>query len=463
MNAQQFSEFLNKPSLLSGNAYDDMNQLLVQYPYCLNLYLLNLKKSQQLGHKDFDSLLRKTSIYSIDRSFLYKFMKYAREESSHPEDVLDLGALNDLEQLWDHKNISNWFAELAPKEAPPSLESLIFEDPQNIPEEAAHADIPEETSKIVMESDALDLQVTFPDHETPDTAISENIPQDAQYPQSDQHPATDVMDTTPESENTLEAIFVEEDSSGNAANPDHPELEQPIVPEAIQEFPEEEEESTHLIHMSQFLGEPEEETPEIPNTTESLVFHGEPFDDEEAIEFPIDELLNEHEIREPFPEHQHVEFEIANLTEIAPVEENIETKSPVNSYISWLRKFRYSDSFIPSAEQPIAPAVTGPIKSEPVSKPESNIPETNEDRTENEKELHSTGKKDKKAYQPVADIVEKSISESNDIATETLAELLAQQGRYKKAIQMYERLRLLFPEKSSFFADKIEKLKENIE
>jgi len=41
-----------------------------------------------------------------------------------------------------------------------------------------------------------------------------------------------------------------------------------------------------------------------------------------------------------------------------------------------------------------------------------------------------------------------------------LAELLAVQGHRQKAIEMYEKLRLIIPEKSIFFAQKIEELEK---
>ncbi|MEM9824511.1 MAG: hypothetical protein AAF985_25720, partial [Bacteroidota bacterium] len=56
---------------------------------------------------------------------------------------------------------------------------------------------------------------------------------------------------------------------------------------------------------------------------------------------------------------------------------------------------------------------------------------------------------------------QKSIVENETIASETLAKLLAEQGSPKKAIKMYERLSLIFPEKKAFFAERIEKLKKN--
>ncbi|MEO0338369.1 MAG: hypothetical protein AAF242_04065 [Bacteroidota bacterium] len=53
-----------------------------------------------------------------------------------------------------------------------------------------------------------------------------------------------------------------------------------------------------------------------------------------------------------------------------------------------------------------------------------------------------------------------SVTENDDMASETLAELLVAQMQYKKAIDVYQRLSLIFPEKSLFFAEKIENLKK---
>lgn len=56
--------------------------------------------------------------------------------------------------------------------------------------------------------------------------------------------------------------------------------------------------------------------------------------------------------------------------------------------------------------------------------------------------------------------IQRSIAENQELASETLAELLVAQMQYEKAIRVYERLILKFPEKSTFFAQKISQLKK---
>ncbi len=58
------------------------------------------------------------------------------------------------------------------------------------------------------------------------------------------------------------------------------------------------------------------------------------------------------------------------------------------------------------------------------------------------------------------DISENSIKENNEIITEKLAKIYKRQKRYSKAIFTYEKLILKYPEKSVYFAEQIEKIKE---
>jgi len=52
--------------------------------------------------------------------------------------------------------------------------------------------------------------------------------------------------------------------------------------------------------------------------------------------------------------------------------------------------------------------------------------------------------------------------EDRDILTESMAEVLAKQGMYENAIALYQKLSLIYPPKSAYFASRIEQLKAAI-
>ncbi|MEN0051475.1 MAG: hypothetical protein AAF806_30705 [Bacteroidota bacterium] len=98
MNAENFSQYIENPSMLYQMNYEELKQLILQYPFNSNLRYLLAKKSQQEDHHDFDRNLKAAAINSPDRKQLYKMLHGEQvlvEEEL--EERLELKSLQELE------------------------------------------------------------------------------------------------------------------------------------------------------------------------------------------------------------------------------------------------------------------------------------------------------------------------------------------------------------------------------
>ena len=161
-------------------------------------------------------------------------------------------------------------------------------------------------------------------------------------------------------------------------------------------------------HVEEVIVIPEIQPIEIEETTQKV---------ESTTETSEEKL----EIGKPLPftaSERHSFQEWLQLTKFAPIERNSDEKNDVND-IEKQKKIDLIDKFI-EANPKIAPV--------------------------------------KESTKAPANI-SKSIEEPTHLMTETLAKVYLEQKKYTKAIQAYEILILKYPEKSSFFADRINEIK----
>ena len=104
MNAHTFASFLEDPSKLRQIPYQDLKDLVEQYPYCQPLRVMLLQKSQMEGHPDFAANLNAAAAYLPDRALLYLLVReFQSLQTGAPlfnleeeEERLELKALSEI-------------------------------------------------------------------------------------------------------------------------------------------------------------------------------------------------------------------------------------------------------------------------------------------------------------------------------------------------------------------------------
>lgn len=428
----------------SGISSDELDILIKRYPYFQPLHFAKLKQLKNTDESSYQEYLKLAAVYASDREHLFNMMQYNDEpvaiEETHDFTPQISHAAEEVNFESEASIEENSFAEPEQADAVPSpsfsesndnLElklqqiidqrlkelNLVKENaPATVNESFAHLLQKEETEEIIPEE-----EITYPfseegNIEETDSSEAENTVQVIEE------------NTVEETDIIKEGFFTEPVISRVEPVEEIVEEKEEVIP--VIEQPVAEEKILPSIHVGEFVNAADESVSEVLN--EQLPETQEP----EAIleelaqsKDPIDLLIGEHVMNEQI---------------IDPVSaQSFETIDSPHSFTEWLRIVKTNHPTSKKKEsvqretlQQKDPGIIDKfIKEEPRITPS------------------------RSTFYSAVNMARKSVTEHEDMISETLAKIYAAQGNFEKAIWAYEKLSLLHPEKSAYFAALIDELK----
>jgi len=247
--------------------------------------------------------------------------------------------------------------------------------------------------------------------------------------------------TTPEAESIVEA---ENESTPEIGEETEVIPEAPPTPETEAEaiFNTEDEEELAMEPTEQFrrqmLDNPEQENETAESELEEL-YAAQSYAASIEMEAELSEIpedLIEQQIEKAKLQQENLTPELPGT----PVEEQLDEPK---TFTDWLAVFNPSQEKENTIE-----GLEKPTQSEAALRAKRTLPKQDIGDPEDLDTVHLRAKK--------------SISKDKSFYTETLAQIYEDQNKWKQAIEVYEVLGLKYPEKSVFFASRIELLKENL-
>jgi hypothetical protein len=410
MNMEEFNILISNPAELKNTGKDDIRKLVAQYPYCQSLHLLYLKKLQFEQHPDFNNQLTKTAAFANDRKALYRLIyephKFEKEYILYKTDMDSIETSPAVAEVVLENE------SMAAAEYTPGNEVIESENPEQVEFEKHPEEALLEMENESKEEERIELQEDF-------------------------------------------ILLTESAGGGSELSTEFENLEEENEEELVDEH-----ESPELDAIKTLEMEIEEHS-----GRESKVIN-------EAIQQTLKDI-------NPNPQHHHGE----------------------KSFIEWLKSLQGEASKVkkivpaakPSDISPVA-ATNAETVSSTKEKPATDIKyadETEEldnilrreiqsknydfekipdeianeiksiDEFVNESHQHKAKVKEYKNL-PVSELAKRSLQEGEEIITETMARVLAGQGKYKKASEIVEKLILIYPEKRAYFADLLNEFNKKI-
>lgn len=464
MNTQQLLTFLHTPENLGKDAGALLDRLTREFPYFQTAQLLYVKSLHNDNSFLYNNQLKLAAAYATDRKVLYELIRKKAAAAVAP-DVKPAEELipetKTVEPVAPETNST--LSEKANAAAELITENTVQPESQTAETEISAVQLTanqllkarlNNTSGEWDESVLRQLQLlrlwqtnptsgssfVFPQKEQPKTVEEIPVVLKTEEPvkelqvQTPEIQPENAADPVSEKEQLQELLTVLIDSDSEDITADENEIQ------LLNQLPDEREEGLEyeIVSLQQ----------EEPVTEVAEKHHEKPADAmEQEILFKAIGSSIELEVSDSLPSAD----ELLGKTSDAPLPEEKQVKEITASddaltFASWLKQLGKNQ----------------PAQEQPEEHEETEFPDLHKEQNkliDNFIEAAPRITPQKAAFYNPANMAKKSVTEDNELISETLAQIYEKQGNYPKAIRAYQRLSLKYPEKSIYFASLIEKLK----
>ena len=478
MNRNEFNKFIAGIDLPGPEDLEELRELIALFPWFHSAHMLLLRGLKENNDIRFDSQLKVSALSVTDREVLYHYLFLAPEEVAAGE-----------ASAW------NSAAEQVPTAASVADETPVIEAVEEVPApeevpEVEEAPVPVEVPEVeevpapkeVPEVDEAPVHLEFPEVEeapvpvgVPEVEMISGAEDAAESVTVTEGAKSQPVEWTPEEEE-VHIITSEQPAEWTPE-----EGESPVI---TSEQPADEITGDNVLYPE--AGPTEEEVVILP--VEQKVDLTENIRTREELMAEIEERLRELEEihkaaadqvaqqvqEQPGPVAESVPDEVpapgpepaeASIPEVMP--ELIPEPEPLteHDFVPGI-ELEWQPEAVPDSEAeawPVEEELLELIPDEPVEESEPVTQLAPAELIDRFIRINpSIERLTPGEVQPVKDLSAPSTEEQGKFITETLAKIYINQGYYSRAINIYEKLSLQYPEKSAYFASRIEKIKELI-
>jgi hypothetical protein len=402
MNKNDFLSLIGSKSPVDRQVLAEINELVNIFPYFQTAHLLLLKGLQDNSDIRFENQLKNSAIHIADREVLLNLLKITPEHVEGKAEILKEQEIisTPVEAGMELTQEPVAVTETVEQESKITQESVVVTEPvepeNKITRELVTVTEPAEPeNKFIQESEVAAEPVEQENKHVPEPVFE--IPEPASF-------SGDIEQTVIESAKNSEDMIVEiEKSSAEMSEKEQAESTDLMISHSI------------MVSVEQDSDEPESGV---------FIINDETSDIEDRIYYmdPGFSVPESEPVSEPEPEHIPVyEPQPEQMTEAEPAKVTAAVSEEDLKNLSKQAQADLIDKFISSSPR-IEP-------------------------------------KREKTDQPVEDLSQQYTEVKGGFVTETLARIYVNQGYYSKAIDIYEKLCLKFPEKSGYFATQMERIK----